>query len=68
MHLTLVVSCSIAPVWEGTTGIQALDLLARKVMLQKLKPIHAHLGEVYKYAFDLAREVCCIVFHMRDLP
>eukprot|EP00041_Stephanoeca_diplocostata_P018287 m.381813 g.381813 ORF g.381813 m.381813 type:complete len:105 (+) comp20970_c1_seq13:1828-2142(+) len=25
-------------------------------MLQKLKPIHAHLGEVYKYAFDLARQ------------
>ena len=46
----------IAPVWEGTTGIQALDLLARKIMLQKLKPIHAHLGEVYAYAFAVAKE------------
>lgn len=45
----------IAPVWEGTTGIQALDLLARKVMLQKLKPIHAHLGELYGYAFDVLK-------------
>ena len=39
----------IAPVWEGTTGIQALDLLARKVMLQKLKPLNAHVAEHYSY-------------------
>uniref|UniRef100_A0A7S2CNK4 Acyl-CoA dehydrogenase n=2 Tax=Octactis speculum TaxID=3111310 RepID=A0A7S2CNK4_9STRA len=32
----------IAPVWEGTTQIQALDLLGRKIMLQKLKPIQEH--------------------------
>lgn len=30
----------IAPVWEGTTGIQGLDLLGRKIMLQKFKPIN----------------------------
>merc|ERR1711871_677668 len=30
----------ISAVWEGTTGIQALDLLGRKIMLQKLKPIN----------------------------
>ena len=28
--------------WEGTTQIQALDLLGRKVMLQKLRPIREH--------------------------
>jgi len=44
----------IAPVWEGTTGIQALDLLARKIMLQKFAPIHEHLGEMYSYCADLA--------------
>uniref|UniRef100_A0A7S0J4K6 Acyl-CoA dehydrogenase/oxidase C-terminal domain-containing protein n=1 Tax=Calcidiscus leptoporus TaxID=127549 RepID=A0A7S0J4K6_9EUKA len=32
----------IAALWEGTTQIQALDLLGRKVMLQKLKPIAEH--------------------------
>lgn len=43
----------IAPVWEGTTGIQALDLLARKIMLQKLKPLNDHASGLYKYSFDL---------------
>ena len=32
--------CRIASLWEGTTQIQALDLLGRKIMLQKLKPIN----------------------------
>ena len=32
----------IASLWEGTTQIQALDLLGRKVLLQKLKPINEH--------------------------
>ena len=32
----------IAPVWEGTTQIQALDLLGRKVLRQKLTPIQEH--------------------------
>lgn len=43
----------IAPVWEGTTGIQALDLIARKIMLQKLKPLNSHVAGIYSYAFDL---------------
>jgi hypothetical protein len=34
----------IASVWEGTTQIQALDLLGRKIMLQQLKPVNAHLS------------------------
>jgi hypothetical protein len=37
----------IAALWEGTTQIQALDLLGRKIMLQKLKPINEHCSELY---------------------
>ena len=44
----------IAPVWEGTTQIQSLDLLGRKVFLQKLKPLNDHLKGVAKFAFDTA--------------
>ena len=40
----------IASVWEGTTQIQALDLLGRKVFLQKLKPINAHCAELRTFA------------------
>jgi len=36
----------IAALWEGTTQIQALDLLGRKIMLQKLKPIAEHCADV----------------------
>jgi len=36
----------IAALWEGTTQIQALDLLGRKIMLQKLKPIAEHCAEL----------------------
>merc|ERR1719313_2046527 len=46
----------IATVWEGTTGIQALDLLGRKIMLQKLKPFHQHIADVYSYCWALLRE------------
>ena len=34
----------IASVWEGTTQIQALDLLGRKILLQKLRPANAHFA------------------------
>lgn len=40
----------IAAVWEGTTQIQALDLLGRKVMLGKLKPINEHCSGLYSLA------------------
>lgn len=43
----------IAAVWEGTTGIQALDLLGRKIMLQKLKPINSHCAKLYKDAWAM---------------
>jgi len=44
----------IAAVWEGTTGIQGLDLLGRKIMLQQFRPLNEHLGEVYGFCWDLA--------------
>jgi alkylation response protein AidB-like acyl-CoA dehydrogenase len=43
----------IAALWEGTTQIQALDLLGRKVMLQKLRPINEHCSELYKQCLPL---------------
>eukprot|EP00039_Didymoeca_costata_P024891 m.11818 g.11818 ORF g.11818 m.11818 type:complete len:660 (-) comp4528_c0_seq2:910-2889(-) len=46
----------IAAVWEGTTGIQALDLLGRKIMLQGFRPLNTHLSGVYSYCTSLARE------------
>lgn len=46
----------IAAVWEGTTGIQALDLLGRKIMLQKMAPLNQHLMPMYSYCFNLAKE------------
>ncbi len=39
----------IAALWEGTTQIQALDLLGRKIMLQKLRPINEHCAELYRH-------------------
>jgi len=42
----------IASVWEGTTQIQALDLLGRKIMLQKLKPINQHLSGIRSVAMS----------------
>lgn len=38
----------IACVWEGTTGIQALDLLARKVLLKKMGPLNEVCMGIYK--------------------
>jgi len=43
----------IAALWEGTTGIQALDLLGRKIMLQKLQPINEHCLELTKYCIRI---------------
>jgi hypothetical protein len=42
----------IASVWEGTTQIQALDLLGRKIMLQKLKPVNHHLSQLRAQALS----------------
>lgn len=45
----------ISCVWEGTTGIQALDLLGRKILIQgKLAPLNEQCVEMYKYLTPLA--------------
>merc|ERR1712070_585222 len=46
----------IASLWEGTTQIQALDLLGRKIMLQKLKPINEHCAQLRKFAMTVAKD------------
>lgn len=42
----------IATLYEGTTGIQALDLLGRKVLLGKMKTLKAFTFEVQKFCAD----------------
>uniref|UniRef100_A0A7S3PLQ9 Acyl-CoA dehydrogenase n=1 Tax=Aplanochytrium stocchinoi TaxID=215587 RepID=A0A7S3PLQ9_9STRA len=42
----------IGSIWEGTTQIQALDLLGRKVMQQKLKPLQEHCSGLYSSAWN----------------
>ena len=42
----------IATLYEGTTGIQALDLLGRKVLLGKMKTLKSFTLEVLKYCKD----------------
>ena len=43
----------IASLYEGTTGIQSLDLLGRKVLLNKLKPVDDMFKESMKLCWDL---------------
>jgi len=42
----IVRDARIATLYEGTTGIQALDLLGRKVLLQRGKPLKAFAREI----------------------
>jgi alkylation response protein AidB-like acyl-CoA dehydrogenase len=48
----IVRDCRIGTIWEGTTGIQGLDLLGRKVMLQKMKPAFDHCAKLRSFAID----------------
>lgn len=44
----------ISALWEGTTGIQALDLLGRKILMHgKLKPIQQHCAKLRSKALSL---------------
>lgn len=45
----------IAAIWEGTTGIQALDLLGRKIFRkgQELKAIKDHTKKLRDFTWDL---------------
>ncbi|MEJ2157079.1 MAG: acyl-CoA dehydrogenase [Desulfobacteraceae bacterium] len=44
----LVRDCRITQIYEGTNGIQAMDLLGRKLGLNKGKPIMDLMGEVHR--------------------
>ena len=44
----LVRDCRITQIYEGTNGIQAMDLLGRKLGLNKGKPLMDLLGEIQK--------------------
>jgi len=48
----IVRDCRIGTIWEGTTGIQGLDLLGRKVMLQKMTPVFEHCAKLRSFALD----------------
>lgn len=43
----------ISTLYEGTTGIQGLDLLGRKIMLQKGKPLFRFSKKVFNFASGL---------------
>ena len=44
----LLRDCRITPIYEGTNGIQAMDLLGRKLGLNQGKPIMDLMGEIQK--------------------
>jgi len=46
----------ISTLYEGTTGVQALDLIGRKVMLNKGKLLNKYLAEIVAEAFAILRE------------
>lgn len=52
----LVRDCRITMIYEGTNGIQAMDLLGRKLGLNKGKPVMDLLGEM-QASIAVAREI-----------
>ncbi|MFT7500721.1 MAG: hypothetical protein ACI85Z_001372, partial [Rheinheimera aquimaris] len=40
----------IATLYEGTTGIQALDLIGRKVLADKFKQLNMFTGDMFRFA------------------
>ncbi|MFO7885587.1 MAG: acyl-CoA dehydrogenase [Desulfobacteraceae bacterium] len=48
----LLRDCKITSIYEGTNGIQAMDLLGRKLGLKKGKPFMDFLGEMNKTVAD----------------
>jgi len=51
----IVRDARISTVYEGTTGIQALDLLGRKILLQRFRPLKAFAREVLGFCKDYGR-------------
>jgi alkylation response protein AidB-like acyl-CoA dehydrogenase len=47
----LLRDCRITPIYEGTNGIQAMDLLGRKLGMNKGKPIMDLMGEIQNTIF-----------------
>lgn len=52
----LLRDCKITSIYEGTNGIQAMDLLGRKLGMRKGKPMMDLMGEINK-AIAMAKEV-----------
>ena len=52
----LLRDCRITMIYEGTNGIQAMDLLGRKLGLNKGKPVMDLLGEIQK-SIAMAKDV-----------
>ncbi|WP_243314655.1 acyl-CoA dehydrogenase [Geothrix paludis] len=48
--------CKIASIYEGTNGIQALDLVGRKFRMQEGKPVKALMGQVGAAVQSLAAD------------
>ncbi|HJV39628.1 MAG TPA: acyl-CoA dehydrogenase C-terminal domain-containing protein, partial [Geothrix sp.] len=48
--------CKIASIYEGTNGIQALDLVGRKFRMQEGKPVKALMGHVGAAVLALATD------------
>ena len=51
----IVRDARIATLYEGTTGIQGLDLLGRKILLQRGKPLKAFAKEILGFCKDHGR-------------
>ncbi len=49
----IVRDARISTLYEGTTGIQAMDLLGRKVILDGLKLYRSFSKRLYKYSFSI---------------
>ena len=49
----IVRDARISTLYEGTTGIQAMDLLGRKVILDGLKLYRSYSKRLYKYGFSI---------------
>jgi alkylation response protein AidB-like acyl-CoA dehydrogenase len=47
--------CKVFPIYEGTNGIQAMDLLGRKVVMNGGAAFHALVGEISKTVEQAAR-------------
>jgi alkylation response protein AidB-like acyl-CoA dehydrogenase len=56
----LLRDCRITMIYEGTNGIQAMDLLGRKLGMKKGKPIMDLLGEIQKTIGDAKKMASCI--------